>query len=129
MKKTIKYVAGALAYGLPAMVMAQGITSDLSNLGLNEFGNETNLGTNVALIATIARIINILLGFLGVIAVVLVLLGGFKWMTAAGNEDKIGEAKKLMGAGVVGLVIILAAYAIAAFVVNQLASATSYNQG
>jgi hypothetical protein len=46
---------------------------------------------------------------LGVIAVILVLWGGFKWMTAAGNEDGITEAKKLMGAGVIGLVIILAA--------------------
>lgn len=126
MKKAIRYISGAVAYGLPAMVMAQGITGDLSNLGLNEFSANTNLGTNIELISTVARIINILLGFLGVIAVVLVLLGGFKWMTAAGNEDKIGEAKKLMGAGVVGLVIILAAYAIAAFVINQLVEATGY---
>ncbi len=124
MKKTIKYITGALAYGLPAMALAQ--LGDLSNLGLNEFASNTNLGTNIELISTIARIINILLGFLGVIAVILVLLGGFKWMTAAGNEDKIGEAKKLMGAGVVGLVIILAAYAIAAFVINQLVDATGY---
>lgn len=123
MKKAIKYIAGAVAYGLPAMALAQ---IDLSNLGLNEFSQNTNLGTNVELIATIARIINILLGFLGVVAVILVLLGGFKWMTAAGNEDKISEAKKLMGAGVVGLVIILAAYAIAAFVINQLVTATGY---
>lgn len=125
MKKAIRYISGAVAYGLPAMVMAQGV-GDLSNLGLNEFSANTNLGTNIELISTVARIINILLGFLGVIAVVLVLLGGFKWMTAAGNEDKIGEAKKLMGAGVVGLVIILAAYAIAAFVINQLVQATGY---
>jgi len=125
MKKAIKYIAGAVFYGLPAMALAQ--LGDFTNLGLNEFAENTNLGTNIALISTIARIINILLGFLGVIAVILVLLGGFKWMTAAGNEDKISEAKKLMGAGVVGLVIILAAYAIAAFVINQLVEATGYN--
>jgi len=125
MKKAIRYITGSIAYGLPAIALAQGI-GDLSNLGLNAFAQNTNLGTNVALINSIARIINILLGFLGVIAVILVLLGGFKWMTAAGNEDKIGEAKKLMGAGVVGLVIILAAYAIAAFVVNQLVEATGF---
>ncbi|HAO81378.1 TPA: hypothetical protein DCQ82_01490 [Candidatus Veblenbacteria bacterium] len=61
------------------------------------------------------------------LAVILVLWGGFKWMTAAGDEAKIGEAKKLMGAGVIGLVIILAAFAIASFVVNQLTDATGYN--
>ncbi|MFA7601214.1 MAG: hypothetical protein WCY43_03240, partial [Patescibacteria group bacterium] len=62
---------------------------------------------------------------LGIVAVVIVLLGGFKWMTAAGNEDKIGEAKKLLGAGVVGLVIILAAWGITTFVLNTLMDATN----
>ena len=71
-----------------------------------------------------AQVINIMLGFLGIIAVVIILLGGFKWMTAAGNEDKIGEAKKMIGAGVIGLVIILAAFGIAQFVLNAIYGAT-----
>ena len=65
-----------------------------------------------------ANIINIILGFLGILAVVLILFGGFKWMTAAGNEDKVAEAKKLLVSGVVGMIIILAAYALAAFVLD-----------
>ncbi len=71
-----------------------------------------------------ASIINVLLGFLGIVAVIIILLGGFKWMTAAGNEDKVGEAKKLITAGIIGLVIILAAFAIAKFVLDQLVSVT-----
>ena len=71
-----------------------------------------------------AGIISVILGFLGIVAVIIILLGGFKWMTAAGNEDKVDEAKKLITAGVIGLVIILAAYAIATFVINSLLSAT-----
>ncbi len=73
---------------------------------------------------TAASVINVLMGFLGIIAVVIILLGGFKWMTAGGSEDKIGEAKKLMTAGVVGLAIILAAWGITVFVLNALLSAT-----
>lgn len=76
----------------------------------------------------IARIINIALGFLGVIAVGIILLGGFKWMTAAGNEDKTTEAKQLLGAGVIGLIIILSAWALATFVINQIYGATTGNQ-
>lgn len=72
----------------------------------------------------ITQIINVLLTLLGVVAVVIVLLGGFKWMTAGGNEDKVGEAKKILGAGVIGLVIILAAWGIAHFVLNTLMEAT-----
>ena len=73
--------------------------------------------------AIAAQIINIVLGFLGIVAVIIILLGGFKWMTAGGNEDKVGEAKKLIMAGVIGLIIILASFAIAKFVLDQLGRA------
>lgn len=70
-----------------------------------------------------ASIVKYLMTFLGIIAVVVILLGGFKWMTAAGNEDKVGEAKKLIIAGIIGLIIILAAYAIVTFVFQITTSA------
>lgn len=79
---------------------------------------------NKDLRTAIAGIINVILGFLGVIAVIIVLLGGFKWMTSQGSADKIDEAKKLIGAGVVGLAIVLAAFAVASFVLNELYNAT-----
>jgi hypothetical protein len=69
---------------------------------------------------TAVNLINTLLGLLGLIALVMILIGGFKWMTSGGNEEKVGEAKKLLGAGVVGLIIILAAYAIATYVVGTI---------
>ena len=70
------------------------------------------------------QVVNVLLGFLGIIAVLLILFGGFKWMTAAGDEGKIDEAKKLIAAGVIGLVVILAAFGIAQFVISALYGAT-----
>lgn len=70
------------------------------------------------------QIINTALTILGVLSVVIILLGGFKWMTAAGNEDKVNSAKKILGAGIIGLVIILAAWGIARFVLTQLTTAT-----
>jgi len=45
-------------------------------------------------------------------------------MTAAGNDEKIGTARKIMTAGVIGLVIVLAAFGIARFVVDALVNAT-----
>jgi hypothetical protein len=72
-----------------------------------------------------ASVIRILLGFLGIIAVAIILIGGFKWMTAGGNEDKVGEAKRMIAAGIIGLLIILAAFGIATFVINQFYDATT----
>lgn len=74
-----------------------------------------------------ARIVNFALSFLGLIAVVIILYGGFKWMTAAGNEDQVSEAKKLLGAGVIGLLIILAAWALATFMIGQIYGVVNNN--
>ena len=55
----------------------------------------------------------------------LIVYGGFLWMTAAGNDDAVSKAKKIMIAGVIGLVIVLSAFAIASYVVEQLNDATA----
>ncbi len=73
--------------------------------------------------ATIQNIVRIIVGFLGIIVIIIILYGGFLWLTSFGDEDKIGQAKKLIASGVVGLVVVLAAYAIANFVVNSLVTA------
>lgn len=86
--------------------------------GVNDLQN-ANLGTR-DLRETIVGIINIVLGFLGILATLIILIGGFKWMTSQGSSDKVDEAKKMIGAGIVGLLIVLASYAIARYVLNQL---------
>ncbi len=68
---------------------------------------------------TIMRIINVVLGFLGIVAIIIIVVGGFKWMTCGGSEEKTTEARGLIVAGIIGLAIILAAYAIANFVISQ----------
>ena len=90
----------------------------------DDFRGSTGLG-EADLETTIGNIINVVLGFLGIVAVVIVLLGGFKWMTAGGNDEKVAEAKKLLVAGVIGLAIILSAYAITSFVISSLITASA----
>jgi len=94
------------------------------NVSTETIGNLTGLGVKDPR-EIAANVINIILGFLGIIAVVLILIGGFMWMTAAGNDDKVATAKKIMTAGIIGLVIVLAAFGIAKFVVNALITATA----
>ena len=108
---------------LPMVAMAQGgVTAN--ELLPNEIG--TNIGTGTTDIRiTIARIIRTAMSLLGIIAVLIILYGGFKWMTAAGSEEAVGDAKKIITAGIIGLIIILTAYAIASFVINSLVSATA----
>ena len=92
--------------------------------GINDFTNSNiNLGSK-PLRDTIGGVVNIVLGFLGILATLIILLGGFKWMTSQGNTEKVDEAKKLIGAGIVGLVIILTAYAISRFILGSLYNET-----
>lgn len=73
---------------------------------------------------TASKVINVMMGFLGIVAVVIILIGGFKWMTASGDEGKVDEAKKLMYQGVIGLAIILSAWGLTIFVMTNLLTAT-----
>lgn len=100
-------------------VDAQGI-----DVGINQISNNINL-SNTNPITIAARIINVVLLFLGVIVVGLVIYAGFVWMTSGGDEEKIGQAKKILGNAVIGLIIILSAWGIATFVLNRLLSATN----
>ncbi len=88
-----------------------------------EYGTYTGLGTN-DIREGVMNVVNVLLGFLGILAIIIILWGGFRWMTSGGNEEKVGEAKKVITAGIIGLVIIFTAYALATFVISQLLTAT-----
>jgi hypothetical protein len=94
--------------------------------GLDIVAQETDLG-NADLKTIIGRIIKILLGFLGVLAVLLVMYGGFLYMTAGGSEEKVTKAKQVLISAFIGLVIILSAYAIVAFVFDSLLQANDPN--
>lgn len=61
---------------------------------------------------TIGRIIQAFLSFLGVIFLILMIYGGYLWMMARGNEQEVEKAKNLIRSAIIGLVIVLAAYAI-----------------
>lgn len=93
------------------------------NFGLKPVQEGLGLaGTDIRLI--VARIIRIFLGLLGVIAIGIVIWGGVVYMTAAGNEEKVNQGKKILTNGLIGLAIILSAFSIASFIINQLAGAT-----
>jgi len=62
------------------------------------------------------RLIKVFLTFLGVIFLALIMLGGFKWMTSEGNDDTVKRAKATISRAIIGIIIILASYAITNFI-------------
>lgn len=105
----------------PLIASAQ-CSSPNDPLGLSCAGETGLTATDPRLV--VGRIINVALGLLGTIAVALIIFAGFRWMTAGGNEDGVKQAQQILFAAVIGLVIILSAYAISNFVLKQLYGAT-----
>ena len=102
----------------PAQVLAA--TSSVRQEALDQLGaaggtSGANL-SNTDPRVIVARIIKVALSIIGTIFVVLVVYAGFLYMTAGGEDGKIETAKKLLYDGVIGLAIILSAYAITYFI-------------
>jgi hypothetical protein len=93
--------------------------------GLNQIGStafqEDSTPTDVRVIA--GNIIKAFLGLFGTIFVILIVIGGFKWMTAAGDKEKITSAGKYITNGIIGLLISVAAFAIAVYVTSRIVTA------
>ena len=68
----------------------------------------------------IGNAIKVVLGLCGTVALVIVVYAGVSCMTAGGNQEQIKKAQKWMINGVIGIVIIAAAYAITDFIIKQL---------
>lgn len=68
----------------------------------------------------IGNFIKAALSLVGVFFFGYIVWAGYLWMTAHGEEEKITQAKKMISGGVIGLVIVLAAYAITIFVTSKL---------
>ncbi|MCX6797123.1 MAG: pilin [Candidatus Doudnabacteria bacterium] len=64
--------------------------------------------------------INIALIFAGLIAVVFIILGGFWFLTSAGNEETAEKGRKTLLNAVIGLVVIIMSFAIVRVVGNVL---------
>jgi len=64
----------------------------------------------------IVRIIKVFLSFMGLFFTILVIWAGYKWMTAAGNQDRVKEAKDQIAAGAIGIIIIITSVIITDFI-------------
>ncbi|MEK7557776.1 MAG: hypothetical protein AAB530_01035 [Patescibacteria group bacterium] len=133
-KKFIKSLVGlAMCLLIVLPMLAFSLTAQAATTGWGDTGSggtEADVTSAIGLgtadpRAMAAKIINVAMGFLGIIAVVIILIGGFKWMTAGGGEDKVEEATKMIKAGAIGLIIVLASFAIAKMIISTLLTATT----
>lgn len=87
---------------------------------LTEAAKISGINVNSTLDGQIAQIIKLALGFLGVVFLVLIIMAGFKWMTAGGASDQVKQAQASLINASIGLTIVLFSYLITNYVIFSL---------
>lgn len=118
MKKVLFYI-NLIFFAWPTSLFAAS-----GNFGLDKAADASGLpkSTNTDITSVVANVVNIALSMVGVIFLVLFIYGGFKWMLSRGNDKEIGEAKAILQAAVIGMVVIFSAYIITNFVIGSIVS-------
>jgi len=109
-----------LSLGVFNLALAQNGNYDFSqNSGLSNTGNKAGYKTTYTKINDyIAQIITVILSLVGVVFLGLAIYAGIIWMTASGSEEKVSKAKEMLTESIIGIIIVLAAYAISYFILK-----------
>jgi heme/copper-type cytochrome/quinol oxidase subunit 2 len=113
----------SLSFLLPALTCWAGDTitdqmkGNLKNVSLPTAKADQN---DDAVLNMIGQAINIFLSLLGMIFMILIIYAGYKWMMALGREEEVSSAKEIIRSAIMGLIVVLSAYAITFFIMSRL---------
>lgn len=113
------WVLALFIFASPAMAAVNtGIDEANSVAGLPP-GKGSTAAESIAM--GVGDILGAVLAFLGVMFLALMIYGGILWMTVPANEKGVRKSKTIISAAVIGLIIVLSAYAITAYLGDVLA--------
>lgn len=95
-----------LAQATTTALVPQGDAYNTGNYQLNDL---VQVGVNVT---------EIILGVVGSLALLMFIYGGLVMLISAGNSEKVTQAKNILVASVIGLVIVFSSYIIIKFVMG-----------
>lgn len=102
-----------LFFSIPSFVLAQ------DNYGLDSTATAAGIPTSKSITTILGDVIGTALSLVSVLFFGLMLYAGIKWMLARGDEGESTKALDTIVASIIGLVIVLASYAITTFVFNS----------
>lgn len=79
---------------------------------VNPFASNGGVAGSGSVGALATTIISTLLGFAGIVAVIFIIIGGYYWMTARGNDAQAIKARKTLTNAIIGLIIVILSYMI-----------------
>lgn len=111
--KKISNVCMLLFASLVAVLPAKAFAIDIPS-GIVGLPTGFNTVSNI-----VGSIFSIVIAAAGVIFIILFLVGGIQYLSSAGNEEATGKAKKLLIDAIIGLVIVLAIWALGRWILVQ----------
>jgi hypothetical protein len=124
-KSWLNIVFLTLVLVIPGFVFATSTTSVIKDSAspldrlentATTYGPYTAKADETTLATTLGVLINTVLSILGVIFIFIIILAGYQWMTAQGNEQSVTKAKDSMTRAIIGLIIVISSYAIWTFI-------------
>ena len=116
-------IYGLLA--LPRLALADSVTNNggfQSGLGnIQNLFPQTGIGAATTLSGPgglIYQIISILLFVAGSVAVIFVIVGGFQYVTSAGNEEQAEKGRQNVTNAIIGIIIIILSYVVVNVIYN-----------
>ena len=128
MKKTIKQLAAVAV--VPVVGVTMGLNSTTAGAQVDEINKGINAVSGSDSSATlkvdeiVLAVVNWLLFAVGVISVIMLIVGGIKYATSAGDSNKVTSAKNTIMYAIIGLAVAVLAFAIVGFVTNTLNGGT-----
>lgn len=121
MKKVKVLLAGLLMVPMVALAVAPAANAEYSlQGGANDAkGNGMKDGVGDAN-SLVKDVVNIILWIVGILSVIMLVWGGIKYTTSAGDSNKVTSAKNTIIYAVIGLIIAILAYAIVNFVIEKI---------
>ena len=122
--KLQKFAINLITVFVALMVIALPLVADAQFRSPTAPGTDPLPGQSTAT-EIILRVIQILLAIAGLVAVIFLIVGGFRYITAGGNEETAESAKKTITNAIIGIVIIILAFVIVRVISNALIGGAS----
>lgn len=113
----VSWLAAMVVFLLVRPAGAQGLDVGTAALPLTGLGNPD-------IRVVVASVIKVILGLVGILVFGLGVYGGFVYMTARGDVEKILQARRILANAIIGLAIVLSAYTLTVFIISRLSEAT-----
>lgn len=132
-------VSKIIAVGLAATALVSRVASaagledagsNLRETGVQSYGAAAEAQSAEGYLPSlIGGIIQIALLVIGAVLLILLVYGGYIWMIARGDSEKVKQAKEIIINAIIGIIIVFAAYAISSFVLSKIMEATGASPG